>query len=232
MSGVLIGEKHTYNDWGLIWTNAVITAPEPHTAIIDVPFRNGTFDVTSYLSQDVKYKNRTLNLEFVLDDRNMKNWHILYSEIANYLHGKKKKIVLDTDKGFYYFGRCECSIKKDDAVISSYAITVDCDPYKYELVSSLEPWVWDTFIFENSIIRNYKNLKVNGELLLVIPGRRKVVVPIFECSDDLILEYDFKTYNLPIGKSIDYDLTLGEGENILKFIGNGTVSVEYRGGSL
>ena len=41
-----------------------------------------------------------------------------------------------------------------------------------------------------------------------------------------------KTYNLNVGENIMYDMPLKEGYNILIFTGNGTVSIDYRGGSL
>jgi hypothetical protein len=44
--------------------------------------------------------------------------------------------------------------------------------------------------------------------------------------------YNGITYDLPKGKSKVFDIWLGMGDNILIFTGNGTVSIDYRGGSL
>lgn len=232
MSGVLIGDKHTYKDWGLIWTEAAISVPEPYTQKQEVPFRDGKLDLTKFLSPITKYKNRTLTLGFVLDDRNMEYWHELYSKIANYLQGEDKKVILDTDANFYYIGQCSCEIVKTDAVMGGYTITVDCDPYKYERYSSLEPWLWDPFNFENGIIRNYKDITVDGKLTLVIPGRKKAVAPVFDCSVEMDVIYNGLAYTLPQGKSTVTDIVLGEGEHELTFVGHGVISVDYRGGSL
>ena len=58
------------------------------------------------------------------------------------------------------------------------------------------------------------------------------VIPIFECSAEMQVTYNGVVYTLPKGKSRSPDLMLSEGDNKLIFNGNGTVSVDYQGGSL
>ena len=51
--------------------------------------------------------------------------------------------------------------------------------------------------------------------------------------EGLILLYGNNTYKLPAGETItNPNIVLGDGENVLKFVGNGTVRVHYRGGLL
>lgn len=232
MSGVLIGDKHTFNDWCLIWSDAIISLPEQHTSIVSVPYRDGDLDLTSQICPHLKYKNRNLQLKFVIDDRDIRKWHILYSNISNYVHGSVHKVILDTDEKFFYYGRCSCEIEKTDAVISRFIINVNCDPYKYEIYGGIDKWVWYTFDFRTDIIREYKDLIVDGELKLTIPGRKKQVTPKFECSEQLVLNYGGGKYNLSKGKSIVPEISLGEGEHILTFEGKAKVSIDYRGGIL
>ena len=113
-------------------------------------------------------------------------------------------------------------------------LTIDCDvaPYKYDITSSDEDWLWDPFCFEDGIINNTKNLVVNGELEVVIYGRRKKVVPWITCDNQFQVIFNSNTYNLSAGRQKVLDIEICEGRNVLKFIGNGTVTIEYRGGSL
>ena len=188
--GVLIGDKHTLKDWELGWLAITLGFPEPKTYEQDVPCADGTIDLTEAMTGgDVKYKNRSLSLEFEVPDRDF---------------GEESKLVLSGD----------------------------VEPYKYELCSSLEDWLWDPFNFNNGIIRNYKDLEVNGTRTLVIRGRRKKVIPVFECSTAMTVSFEGMDYNLPAGRSKVFDIYLGEGDNELVFTGNGTVSVDYRGGML
>lgn len=141
------------------------------------------------------------------------------------------KVILGNDS-FYYEGRISVSTEKLNKQYSSVEISVNRDPYKYELQSSVEDWEWDTFNFETGIVREYGNLQVDGTLELIIPGRVMRVIPIFECSAEMQVTYNGVVYTLPKGKSRSPDLMLSEGDNKLIFNGNGTVSVDYQGGSL
>lgn len=231
--GVTIGEKHTLKDWNLGWTAITLGFPETKTYEQDIFGADGVLDITEAVTGgDVKYKNRSISLEFETPDEDFFEWGVIVSEVANYLAGQKKKIRLDTDPSFYYIGRLTIDVEKTDRLNGKLVISGDVDPYKYEIYSSLEDWVWDTFNFETDIIREYKDIKVDGEYQLCILGRRKRIIPVIECNSPMEVIYNGASYNLPKGKSKVFDIWLTDGENILTFKGNGTVSVDYRGGSL
>lgn len=229
--GARIENKHT-SEWGLGLTDYQIDLPSPKVAIIDIPYGDGSLDLTNYMTGSyTTFGPRPIALTFLAIE-SYERFETVVSSIANYIHGQRVKIILDTDRDFYYIGRLTISREKTDKVTGEITLTGDCDPYKYERYSSLEPWMWDTFNFETGIIRNYKDLEVNGKLALLIPGRKKAVAPVFDCSQQLDVIYNGLAYTLPKGKSTVTDIALGEGEHELTFIGHGVVSVEYRGGSL
>lgn len=232
MSGVLIGDKHTERDWGLIWTDVEIGPPEAQTKYLEIPGRDGALDLTDVLGGGLKYKNRSITNGFVLADRNAGLWHDRYSEILNYCQGKYRKVTLDSDPAFYYLGRLSVTSEKKDAAHSIVTISCNAEPYKYEINSSLEDWLWDPFSFETGIIRNYKNIQVSGSKAIVILGRAMPVPLRVTVSTVMTVSYKGKSYSLAAGENRPAGLILGEGENELTFTGNGTVSIDYRGGSL
>ena len=87
MIGVTIGEKHSFNDWGIILSSKVISPPEPQLNKVDVPMRDGSIDLTESLTDDIKFKDRTITLNFTVTDK--ATWTAKVSEIQNYLHGKQ-----------------------------------------------------------------------------------------------------------------------------------------------
>ena len=114
---------------------------------------------------------------------------------------------------------------------ATIVIDCDCDPYKIEKNSSSDPWVWDTFSFVDGII--YVNrVTVSGTASATLINRRKVVSPTFTCSAAMTATFEGVTYNLPVGTTTILDIRLQEGENIITFKGNGTVQIDYKGGSL
>lgn len=236
MFGVTFGEKHSFRDWGLIpRSRPVISPPEPKTIYIDIPESDGMLDLTEMLTGEVKYKNRNMTFEFnVMNERS--DWTSIYSTILNYLHGQRLRIVLDEDPNHFYMGRVKVDEWKSDKKTSVIQLSADVDPYKYEITSSLEPWEWDTFNFEEDYIRDYGNLVVDGQLDFTVYGSRKTVIPVFivDSYDDTGMQVIFEnvTYNLQDGNNRVLNIRIKDGENNLTFLGNGTVSIDYRGGSL
>lgn len=234
MTGVQIGEKHTYKDWNLILTSTDIDFPSPKTETVDIPGADGELDFSEVLTGDISYKNRTISFELEMIDK-FANWKNKISEISNYLHGKNFKIILDEDPSFYYYGRVTVNDFKSNKSTGTITIEAYVEPYKYDLYSSLEDWLWDPFNFEIGVINETKELQVNGELEVVIYGRRKRVIPKITCNsyeNQIQVFFKGETYNLSNGTQKILNIQICEGENILKFIGNGIISIEYRGGSL
>lgn len=231
MFDVRIGDYSMYKDFGLCALSI-----DPGTAEVDekfkeIPGRNGDLDLTDALTGFPIYKNATMKLTFDFKDGNYDLWLMRASELRNRLHGKRMKVVLGREE-FFYEGRVSVNTEKLNRRYSSVEITVNRDPYKMELHSSLESWLWDSFNFKTGIVRDYKDLQVKGNLEVIIPGRTMRVIPTFECNEKMTVNYNGTTYNLPKGKSRSPDLLLEEGKNKLVFSGNGTVSIDYRGGSL
>lgn len=231
MRGVTFGDIHTFAKWGIILTHTDIEFPTPKIEKIDIPGADGELDFSTSLTGDMKYSNRKIAFTFTTTER-YQAWKSLMSEIANYLHGKKFRIILDEDLGFYYFGIAEVNEFKSDKSIGTIVIECDVDPYKYDITQSNEDWKWDPFNFEDGIINETNNIEVSGTKDVVMYGRRKRVVPWITCDNPMQVVFKSQTYNLTAGRQKVLNIEICEGINTLKFIGNGTVTIEYRGGSL
>lgn len=236
MNGVLFGNKHSYDDWGLILkSRPVISPPEPKTNYIDIPEADGQLDLTESLSGEVRFNNRDMTFEFnVIDAR--QRWSDIYSEIANYLHGQKLKIIFDEDRYYYYVGRFKIDEWESDRKSSVLTISGSCEPYKYDIIGSLDDWIWDDFNFESGVIREYSEIEVDGELDFTIVGTRRHSVPTFDVASEdgqgMKVKYGLTTYDLADGKNRIVTINIKDGETKLTFTGHGTVAIDYRGGSL
>lgn len=231
MIGVTIGDKHSYNDWGLILSSKTISPPVPKTNRVSVPLMDGTIDLTEILTEDIKYEDRTLSFTFsVIDKRN--TWAEKISQIENYIHGKRLKIVCDDDPAFYYIGRVSVDNWNSDSRVGKLVVNCTVEPFKYDILSSSVDWEWDIFDFDQGIINETGDLIVDGTRTITLICRRKRMFPIFTASAAMTVKFDGVTYNLPAGSNKIYDIFMCEGENELTFTGNGTVSIDYIGGSL
>lgn len=230
MIGVTIGEKHSFRDWGIILSSKVISPPEAQINKVDVPMRDGSIDLTERLTDDIKFKDRNITLNFTVTDKS--TWTAKVSEIENYLHGKRLKIVFDDDLAFYYYGRVSVNKWATDKAIGSLVVECTVEPFKYDVLSSAVDWEWDVFDFEEGIINETGELIVNGETTISLICRRKRMFPIFTASEPMTVKYDGEIFILAAGEQKLYGLFLCEGVNELTFNGNGTVAIDYRGGSL
>lgn len=214
MKGIQFGNKHTYDDWDLVLTNKSLGLPTPKTSSINVEGADGSIDTSEILSGEIKFNNRKLEFEFTMTT-DYEEYHELVTEIANHLHGRKLKIILDEDDDYYYLGRCQINEWTSDSRIGKIVISCDCEPYKY----SVRP----TTI----------TAKINGITYVKIVGKRMTVTPIIEVSNNMSIIVDGKSNDLKTGiKNEILDLFIKEGVNTLKFNGSGEVKITYTGGDL
>lgn len=232
MKGVMIDGKHTWNDWHLILTSVTIASPKAKTKTINVPGGNGVLDLSEILTGHICFENRSIKLSFTLHDKDSRAWLSIYSELLNYCHGKKMKVVFDSDPMHYWIGRISLSSDKKAKYHSTIDITLDADPYKYEIISSLDDWLWDPFNFEYDVIREYGHIVVDKKRTVIIIGSIIPCNPVITVDSDMTLKCNGKTFQLHKGTQKLYELTLYDEEYEFAFTGNGTVSVDIRGGSL
>jgi len=230
MQGVTFGTKHSYDDFGLILSSKDLSLPEPKTESVDVIGRNGSIDLSEALGDDVKFKNRTITLNFTVPN-GLTYWSDALSSLSNYLHGQKMRIILDADKTFYYYGRCSIDQFKTNKRTASIVVKCDVEPYKIEVNGAGMPWIWDTFSFVNGVI-HINSVTVSGTTTVNLVNRRKVVSPTFTTTAAMTVTFDNVTYSLPKGTTTVYNIRLQEGDNSIILKGTGTVTIEYKGGSL
>lgn len=232
-NAVTINGKHTFFDYGLYVTNNnPVAPPEPKTQYIQIPGRNGDIDLTDALTGYTIYNNRTITL-VLGGKKNPNHWGSFISKFLNEIHGKKVKVVFDDNKDYYYIGR---AVVKADYTrgneVATFTVEINAEPYKYNMLSTTEPWKWDPFSFVDGVIRNYANVSVQGSLVYKIIGSEMPVIPIIEVSAPMQVYFEGNSYALNSGKNKIYDIVLMNREYDLVFTGNGTVSVSYRTGRL
>lgn len=226
---VKIGDKWMEKDFGFIFNDKFINAPEPKLSLIEIPGTSETIDLTDSLTGDIEYANRELTITLE-HDGGKNSYYSKFSELANYIHGQKMKIIFSKDPGFYWIGRVSVLMSEPRFYGSTVMVTALVDPYKYESHSSLDPWSWEEKNAEGVIVREYINLPAPGSLTII--GRRKKVVPNIICSNPMSVRYRGNSYVMQRGDNLNGNIRLGEGNHLLEFLGSGTVSVDYRGGSL
>lgn len=180
MLGAKFNDKHTYKDYGFVIGNSdIVGIPKPKLFLIEIPGSSEIIDLSEALTGRVEYESRTL--KFKLGGLNkIDEWASVVSNFLEDVHGKKVKVILDDDIEYYYIGRCTVTNYERSLLIGELDVEVLCEPYKWEITSSDEDWLWDSFNFNSGIIREYKNIRVdNEEFDIFIPGSSIPITPSF-----------------------------------------------------
>ena len=229
---ILFDNKGTYTDFGLLMTGRSIGAPSPKKKQINVPFRDGVLDYTQYSGRTF-YNNRTLEFEFKLIDPD--KFYIVYSNLAELIHGKYVKITIPEDPSYYYYGICELSDLNISKVLGKIAVRINAEPYKYSKSSPQDEIKWDDVNFETTIFRYVGTLAITDSDQLVIEKGGSPVVPVFTVSNissnafTVHSSRNNKTYTLVSGKNRFPDLTVCGTSNVtLTFTGSAAVVIDYK----
>lgn len=185
---------NSWEDFGIVFKDLTIGAPQPQLVLIDVPFRNGSLDETDYFG-DVKYNNRDISMSFLIpwwaEDQ-----HNIYSKVLNKLNGQRKRIKFSADQDWYYEGRLSVGDFSINDGFWTFDISVTADPYKYKDIVV-------NFDFEESYTVNLYNDVMSS-------------VPIFTTDNLINVTYEGVIYQFGSGSTFNPLLKLKKGENILE----------------
>ena len=229
---------NTWTDWHLIPSSRpAIAHPSFVSKYIEIPGSDGMLDLTDYLTGTAVLGPRQGSLGFYVANK-FENWETIRQNIVNAIHGKRMKIMLQDDPGYYYEGRFTVGNWESGADHSAISISYQLDPYKMNIrpEGSDYPTLWDPFNFETDYDYSvfYPNVTVtNSEVKTFdIHTLNFPFEPIITwVSGDVIATFG------GVGKRLNSEgsVTLGKatnGMNRLIITGNGTVKVYWRGGSL
>ena len=204
-------KKHTLEDWNIFFTSFDIPSPIIKTSYIEIEGADGSIDMTDIFG--ISYNDINPSFNFEIRENHMK-WNSIMRDIKSFLHGKVAKIIVYNDPDFYYLGRCSVSDFKSSRVYGTVSIDAVAKPYKFKK---------NITIVEDDIV-NEKEIEFNNERMSVIPS--------FECTEDMFLEFNGNTFAIGTEKTKIPDLVFGYGVNIIKFIGTGHIRVSYQEGAL
>ena len=126
-------ERHTWNDWQLLPVKKpTVAMPGVSTTYVDIPGRNGSIDVSNYLTGGIVFSDRSGSWEFKVIGTENGSWDDRMTEISEFLHGHKCKIILVDDPDYYYEGRITISDKNTDGKIPAITLSYRVGPFKTE----------------------------------------------------------------------------------------------------
>lgn len=215
MKGITFGNLHSYRDLKLILGPKEIGAPSVKDEEQDIEGADGSIDYTDFFDGP-KFGNATHVFPFsTLVPRSDFLSH--YSTVKNALHGRKLRIVLDDDPGFYYVGRCYVSKFTDQKGVGIISVECDCEPYKYKQAKT--------------VVRQ----AVDGVEVIRLTNARKRAVPEVTITTPTSMNIVYQTFNvwdLGSGSYTLPELELLEGVNEVTVTGTGEITFTWQEATL
>lgn len=211
MKGMTFGDIHSYRDLNLVLSKVVIPPAAVKTNFVDIPGGDGSVDLTEALGE-VRYKDRECSFTFTVfpsDDFEEKK-----REISNLLNGRRFKIILDKDSGYFWNGRCSVDSYASDKKINTIVVKATVSPYKLKVNLT-------------KIIVPAGN-EVNRMLL----NSRKTVVPTITSTTTATIIFGGNTYTINPGTHRILNIELVEGGNDVTVTSTGDVEFTYQEGDL
>lgn len=216
MNQVIFDDVASFSEWGMICTSLIVDDPEPKESYVDIPFGDGSIDLTEAVTGEVSYKNRTLEATFAFKGPRSE-WEPLKRKIRLYLHGKRRKIEATELPEHYLVGRCRTSFEQDGAILRMN-VSATCEPYLYKKLQT----VYNVTIDET------------GTKTITCANSRQRVIPIINTTDTTNVQFGPVSFLIGSGVHRLTNLILKEGDNVIVLTAaEGTsIKIEYREGAL
>ena len=229
---------HSYNNWRLyVANNDPIGEPKQYTNYIEIPGRDGKVDLSEALSRKPIFTSREIKI-YLAGFRDTTEWDAVISSFRNHIMGRVCRITFDTDPEYYWKGRVGIIDFKPVKEFGKFLLEMpEADPYKYSVLSSDEPWLWNPFNFETDVITYTPAQQITGSGSMIIHAGHMLTCPSFVVADiesaDFKMVHNGREYTLVQGTNVFPSIMVnGDNGEQFDFTGTAKVQIVYRGGSL
>ena len=213
--GTDFGGVHSHRDLHLIQQKVDVQPAEPKLNLIDIPGADGSKDISELLGGRLFYKDRAVTWTFALYPG--ENWDEKHRQVSNALNGKRCKITLDTDPGYYFTGRLIVKKYNTDKALRQITVEATCSPW---LLKQEPTTVTKALSADFTAIH--------------LPNEKKPAIPTIETTVPATIRWNNATIDVPAGSFSSLNIELQEGDNLLEALSadGGTITVIYQEGSL
>lgn len=188
-------DSQDWETWHAILEEHEIQVPDPKTAYLEVPGRNGTLDYSEAITGAPVFNDRTITMQFAFVDPVEVNRFSDADSFINSIHGRRKKITFDYLEG-YFSGRCSCEKKiENDGQRIVVTVTATCHPLRFASTllgsTSLQSFLLSTSAVEEQIDIN--NTFLDRILVINVIGRNIGKIQIGVSGQD---DEDWSVYNV------------------------------------
>lgn len=215
-TGTDFGGIHSNRDLHLIQQKVDVQPALPKMNFISVPGADGSKDFSALPAGRVVFEDRSITWIFALYPG--ENWDAKHSQVSGALNGRRCRITLDSDPGYYYKGRLKVSKHNVDGILRQITVEAVCYPYK---LKQNETKITETFS--------------TGYKQIILENERKPVVANVSVDVETTLLWNGNTFSVSPGTHKLLNVELKQGRNVLQVkakSGTGNITISYQEGAL
>lgn len=189
----------------------IVESPEAKTFYVDIPYGDGSIDLTEAVTGKVSYENRLV--QFVLERLRPKDsWQSYYNNLVKNYHGKTIQLVMPDMEGYHLIGRMIVGqFTKGDYL--SIPCEVNCKPYKLKNTQTI------------------LEVSVDGTQEVLIENEQMTTVPKFTTDASVQIVHGANTYSINAGTHT-LPIVLEQGDTAIQINGTANVTIAYQEGIL
>ncbi|MGL5245831.1 MAG: hypothetical protein ACRC7R_11710 [Sarcina sp.] len=222
---VHINNKSSYKDFNLKIIDMDIQSPIPRKITETVPYLNGAYDFSRIFNFGERvYDNRKIDINFYYLVKDKTILYSVYSSICTWLYNLNGEFKIDTIRESFRGSVVNLTSFKTFSISGKFKAEFECYPFKLEDYGFD---LWDDFNFETDVTEtNSYEINEIKNITLINKGISKA--PNINCSSNMTLTINNKTFNLNKGENNIKTLRLKTGENKLIVKGNGRITFNFR----
>lgn len=134
--------RNTWTDWHLIPSSRPdIQLPSRKMNFVDIPGKDGSLDMSNYLTGRPMFDDRSGTWEFIVvqeydgKDVDTRSWIVRKNELTDFFDGSFIAVRLEDQPGYFYRGRVYIDANgwKTGPSFSTVTISYRLDPYKKDV---------------------------------------------------------------------------------------------------
>lgn len=208
------GKNNTY--YSALYIHKEIDEPTPKQNFVSVPLRDGSVDVTSFLTATPYFESRKITIG--LEIKGLRNtWPNAVSKIYNEIHGKRVEVEFDEDSGWIWIGSAAVQTPEDHGASLGISIEVTAEPFKRRKTAT--------------VIANAASVSGDVQYTVTVSDPRGYL-SFNTSTTGFTVTVGSQTWTLPQGDSTCFGLVLLYGSTTISVHGTGTITIKETGGSL
>ena len=217
-------------EYGINLESYTVGTPAKKKVEVEIPYRHGSLDFSTFFTGENTYKNRTITVKFNIVCKSEAELKVKYNKITQWLIDTPGKVdLLFSDaRGYIFKAEVESSISYEEFYnAGSFTVNFTAEPFRQSVDYQGHLITWDNFNFLEDVLSNAKwELSTTQKVVHYTSSRKTTPVIKVSKGSVKLTNNGYTTPLLGVGEHIDYNFYLVNDKNDITITTSTTSIVE------